>query len=78
MSYQRKGWNIFETRGLGKVPQMTATCVSKWGYHLNQSLESFSIIFDKLDPGVNSNDIQVTCTHNGLLITLKEMILIKV
>ena len=49
-----------------------------WGYSLKQTIESFSIIFDKLALGIESDQILVKCTQDGLLITLDHEILIKV
>lgn len=51
---------------------------TNWGYNLKQTIESFSIIFDKLDTGVESDQILVKCTQTGLLITLGSDTLIKV
>ena len=49
-----------------------------WGYTLKQTIESFSIIFDKLSMGIESDQILVKCTKDSLLITLDHDILIKV
>jgi hypothetical protein len=60
------------------MPRFSMTATAAWGYTSKQTIESFSIIFDKLDREVESSQIIVKCTQNGILITLGGDTLIKV
>lgn len=62
---------------MSSTANVASAAWGRWGYNLSQTLESFSITFDKLDPSVVSSDFQVLCTQNGLVITLDNIILIK-